>query len=966
VTVAAAALVLVGVGTSQGNRSAPDAATRLAPPFEVPKIADMLPSTEDVSLSYGQPLTLFYQGPPAEELFYSPAPADWDLRRTAIREAWTQRWVAPDAFGSVLLSAIEYRSPKLQGLVLSAQCRPKTPWTIDGTDVAGLTGVGPGGAGACASIARGRVAFSAEVHVFGPDRVERARSALEAIVAETSPVVVDSSDEEPPPRWTASRTHLLRTWMAALLFLGQAAVLPVVLFDKMTWLRIHPRTWRRRIRRPTGDVEPACRAVRTQLRALAAARFATLVWTLRLTEELFWGTYKSLAAIVVVYLLGVLTQRLVVSRRLKHGRAVAHHTFGAIAFLVVGGALSLAVAGAAVFLLNLAASVGVFGSSARSPLTPVQAQQLMVVLEVFGIGVLAFAMGPLALFRRLSRRCLRDLLPPTGVAPILMLRAFSDDKVEIRTRGADGAGLLDQLLRRRRKTLEEIAAIALAPYGPLLAVGEPGQALPPGQGAIRLQYASDEWEEAVERMSEQAALISMTLARSEGLDWELRRLRDVGLLHKAVFIVPPVPLKEQEARLALLSVRLGIPWSLLDFAGTGRRVLAVSIPRGSHVPVVAVAASQDDVSYHLGIAHCVDALLLGESLGNEENQTDDEQARFSDAGRPLVEVVRPGQGRTYRGAWGFGAAWNVLLLMVLVASMAPRNPDTAVPAVGHDVRSSIVQGPIGINRLAGGDGDTYLFIQEEGTLASWNASTGETTRVATLTSEFVYLSAYHDGRVVINTREVSTGTSRLQAYDGTTGKPIWTAETGEVPPTLAVGGGDLWVPQPEAHAIEVRSMEDGSLRTTIELPCQPWSVSLANGSAIAACPRDRVIVRGLEVDSGAGQTQDTPGGVTQVLHWSGKEWWVMPAEMKLIPSDDPSTTLSMSIPFEGYMNQVGTEGERLAIVGYNRLSVFTGGLGPQGTVERVGTERVVRDLIVTPEGKVFFSTDSLVALLTPK
>jgi hypothetical protein len=115
-------------------------------------------------------------------------------------------------------------------------------------------------------------------------------------------------------------------------------------------------------------------------------------------------------------------------------------------------------------------------------------------------------------------------------APVLYLRSFLDDPegAEIRSHGAlylfYGPWAFFMLL-----TEEEQIAKVLSEFGPVLAVGKPGERLPE-VGAARLYLADGEWQNGVRELMGRSRLVVIRAGLTEGLLWELA---------EAVRLVPP-------------------------------------------------------------------------------------------------------------------------------------------------------------------------------------------------------------------------------------------------------------------------------------------------------------------------------------------------------------------------------------------------------------------------------------------
>lgn len=143
--------------------------------------------------------------------------------------------------------------------------------------------------------------------------------------------------------------------------------------------------------------------------------------------------------------------------------------------------------------------------------------------------------------------------------PVLFLRSFKDDSLSVKEDLRYG---LAQLLRVRR-TFEEVIAGALARWGPVLAVGRPGEELPP-VGASREYLEHDTWLREVQERAAKAIAIVVVLGRTAGLRDELQLVARAGHLRKVVLLIPPVEENEMEARWKTLE---GLAGEIPELAG---------------------------------------------------------------------------------------------------------------------------------------------------------------------------------------------------------------------------------------------------------------------------------------------------------------------------------------------------------------------------------------------------------------
>jgi hypothetical protein len=138
----------------------------------------------------------------------------------------------------------------------------------------------------------------------------------------------------------------------------------------------------------------------------------------------------------------------------------------------------------------------------------------------------------------------RTLLEVDPRPPILLLRSFADDEVGVTTESVHDD-----------KTFEEVIAHEMNSWGPVVAIGRPGEHVPVA-GAAR-EYVSDhEWQQRVEDLSRLSQAILMLGGSTAGLVWELQRLRHKELFHQVLLLFPPAEPMEAERRLLDMAKRL--------------------------------------------------------------------------------------------------------------------------------------------------------------------------------------------------------------------------------------------------------------------------------------------------------------------------------------------------------------------------------------------------------------------------
>ena len=126
----------------------------------------------------------------------------------------------------------------------------------------------------------------------------------------------------------------------------------------------------------------------------------------------------------------------------------------------------------------------------------------------------------------------RDVRPP-----ILFLRAFRDDQVSLKSaHTAKVIRFFDPDVEVGN--LEELVVSNLTEYGPVVALGNPSDEMPP-VGAAR-EYARDgDWRASVEALMEAAAFIVVALDFSPNVRWEIETIRNRSWLSKTLILLPP-------------------------------------------------------------------------------------------------------------------------------------------------------------------------------------------------------------------------------------------------------------------------------------------------------------------------------------------------------------------------------------------------------------------------------------------
>jgi hypothetical protein len=127
----------------------------------------------------------------------------------------------------------------------------------------------------------------------------------------------------------------------------------------------------------------------------------------------------------------------------------------------------------------------------------------------------------------------------TEAPPIVYLRSFEDDDVQLANVVSARRPFLEFFTLRGRDAFEESVAWELSCYGPVLAIARPGHSHV-SLGAARVHLHDDEWRGVISEQIDHAKAIAITIGRTPGLAWELTHIVQSGHLGKTVLLVPPV------------------------------------------------------------------------------------------------------------------------------------------------------------------------------------------------------------------------------------------------------------------------------------------------------------------------------------------------------------------------------------------------------------------------------------------
>ncbi|MEL7463921.1 MAG: hypothetical protein AAFN79_07625 [Pseudomonadota bacterium] len=216
-------------------------------------------------------------------------------------------------------------------------------------------------------------------------------------------------------------------------------------------------------------------------------------------------------------------------------------------YWLVLAVLSLAAASWAVFSY-IAASFADAGPFAASLVSGALTALVFAIALSLGLWLRLLIRWAARGAERYMRRSLEDVQHLDRRPPILFLRSFLDDQVDLPPPRFD----VEQWLfdgRSRRADLDRLLMREGTVAGPLVALGDPSDPAPP-YGAARGYFDHADWQDAVARLCDEATAIVMALDRTEGVAWEVSHLTERDHAEKTLLLIGP---KDAEAGREMLA-----------------------------------------------------------------------------------------------------------------------------------------------------------------------------------------------------------------------------------------------------------------------------------------------------------------------------------------------------------------------------------------------------------------------------
>jgi hypothetical protein len=263
----------------------------------------------------------------------------------------------------------------------------------------------------------------------------------------------------------------------------------------------------------------------------------------------------------------------------------------------------LAVASAMAFL-GLAMLVTSVLASLRSQ-TGAQSQANSQSLELAGFVLVALGAVIHRFARRLGSIRADQLMQRDARAPVLYLRSFGDDRLQLWTATLGRISFIERFSLRRFDAFEEVLVRYLSLRGPVIAVNPPGSRLPP-LGAARATLDPEDWQATVAAWMEKSAQIVFVAPPEQihrGLLWELRTVTASKYWDKALIVVPPVPPQDLARRWQGFQSVCGTLWPF-TFPLPADVTSALALTFRSNRWTVIIADRKSEWSYSAALKCC--------------------------------------------------------------------------------------------------------------------------------------------------------------------------------------------------------------------------------------------------------------------------------------------------------------------------------------------------------------------------
>ncbi|NGY65941.1 hypothetical protein G7043_44350 [Lentzea sp. NEAU-D13] len=685
---------------------------------------------------------------------------------------------------------------------------------------------------------RGRV--KAKISLMTSSPADTAVSTIQGIANQQYAKLADSPDLS-DQKAVSLRTVQIRLYVGTvltLLLLQLGIWLAVCVNDRSTRERILRFVLRRQLQPWRGPARFDDVSDEARTRARNHTRGAVIRGAIFLA--LFTATYQltTVRQFLLFAALGAVVSLVQVFTARRGFAAVQGFRASLVVVATSATGIALAGTGLQAILLTAVAPLAAPAELSQEGLT--KATQIFFVI---GLMLLALADIPHRLARRFASRNAQRRLAADGRQEILLLRSFLDDNLKIRTRRTGRHNLLERLALRRRERVEELVAWCLWRQGPVVALGEPGTKLPP-LGAARTYHGAD-WQQAVKDKIHSCRFVVFLVGRTPSLKWEISAVRQAGALQRAIFVIPPVPLKEARARLTVLASALGMDEQVFppfDLRHEFTLVLGFDV---DGTPRLHVADGRDDTALLLALEHAAEAVQPAAQVWLADPspaaaavpRSVDSLLRVS----PTRREARAARWSRRWQTWPWLASISLSFLssaLVAVGPAAPPLPPMPGTALSQTPLSSTAV--VGAGKFIGADRTTKQLVSLDQTGTTPVHTMTEIPQLLTATDNMVFVSTFRP-YTLIALRGNGAG------YD-----EIWRVSLPSIAFGIQVVNDRVAVVTPRTEEVRAFDVGTGANMTTTKLPGGPLALASHQGQLLVASTADNTLTW---VDPHAG----TPG-----------------------------------------------------------------------------------------------------------
>lgn len=733
-----------------------------------------------------------------------------------ILDSWERYWRTVDGESGIHIEIIDFRNRESARSLVERKGTTDPSLRLPASAEGGASVRSPNNTSLYAVTFVGRVSIAIEVFVAGIDADVRASSLLDEMLTKQAENVVERPDIPGTNMEAGPVGNLIDSSIrASVLGVPVGIGLITLVGDRAARRRLR---WRF-IRRPPVPTHAVDVAERSQQRLVrhkmrVAVRIFIVLVALEAAIRAHLGLVFTGTVIVAAYLGWSMVEDRLPALRVQRRTVPLLRGWTALASV-----LGLAVAMAFVALGFAVIFIGIAISAIGFPgLDTHDVETWRVLLLLLGVLIVGCAAVPVTIVRRLAMRRMGRVIEKDMRPTVLFLRSFADDGIRMRARRTGRSSPLDRISLRRWDRFEEVIAAEVNIIGPVVALSEPNERLPPRLGAARRSYEMQDWKKGIEDLIDGSILIVVTVGRTEALSWEMGQLRARGALNRSIFLIPPTTLADERARLHALARNLGIDAALLDHAQSGLEVIAIVVPSLDH-PTIITSVAPDDVSFE-------EAIASGLWVLNEARRR---EALGQPLPAPVPAIPRPlrlpdgiyfppGKAPRVR-AWYL--RWKVYgligflfsaLVGACVAALPPAPDDFAAVVRTDGVPTAFIRDKTGrVLSILGGD-----------ELVRVDVKSNAVVHVAKFDLPVSDLVLDNDGMFVSSER------MGVVAATDSEGKARWQAQAGVGVRGILLHDGTLYVVSPATNELIALDPHSGARVASTQLE-RPWDTAIVDG-----------------------------------------------------------------------------------------------------------------------------------------